>query len=359
MIKENISKKITMISLLAMIMVIYRHSYNIENNMNYFLESNTFISFTNLFIQSIISLGLTHMAVPIFFLISGFLLFQNYSLSAYKGKISKRFYTLLIPYLFWTTLAVLIYFILQSVPGVSHYFSGGLMKDFSMQELIIQTWVNPKNYPLWFLRDLMLLTIVSPLIFYFVKKSPKIFIIILSFLWFFRLIQSSTDISFFKTEPILFFSIGAYFAIVSDKILSIKVSNKLFIYLVFIYFLVLVLKAIFLTLYPNESEIFIITIMHNTSVLLGIATLWFLLDRYNFVQVSFLTSFTFLFYVFHEPALGILKKGSYAIFGKTPLTSLTSYLLIPILILMSLTILGIILKKYFSKTGSIITGNRL
>ncbi len=80
MIKENISKKITIISLLAMIMVIYRHSYNIENNMNNFFESNTFISFSNLFIQNIISQGLTHMAVPIFFLISGFLLFQIYSL---------------------------------------------------------------------------------------------------------------------------------------------------------------------------------------------------------------------------------------------------------------------------------------
>lgn len=342
-----------------MIMVIFRHSYNIKNDINYFFEPNTFISFSNIFMQNIISEGLTHMAVPIFFLISGYLLFQNFNISTYQGKILKRVHTLFIPYLFWTTLVILIYFILQLVPGISHYFNDTLIKDLSMQELIIKTWVNPKNYPLWFLRDLIFLTIFSPLIFYFVKKSPKIFFIIIAFLWFFGLIQPSTDISFYKSESILFFSIGAYFAIISDKLISIKVSNKLFLCLVSIYFILLIFKALFLTIYPDESGILIIIIIHNTSVLFGIAALWFLLDRYNFAQLSFLTSFTFLFYVFHEPALGILRKGSYAIFGKTPLVSMISYVIIPILILILLTIFGSILKKYFPRVGSVVTGNRL
>ncbi len=359
MISSDISQKLKIISLLSMIMVIFLHSFNIKDQDNYFFESNTVISFTTIFIQNIFSQGLTRMAVPIFFLMSGFLLFQNFNLLTYKNKISKRIYTLLIPYFFWTTLTILIFFILQSIPGVSHFFNNTFIKDLPIKELFIKLWVNPQNYPLWFLRDLILLTILSPLIFYFIKNLPRVYLFIIFTIWFFELITSSIDISFYKPEAVLFFSIGAYGALISDKLLSIKVSNKFFMYLIFLYFILLLPKALFFTIYPNESQIFIITIIHKISILLGIATLWFLLDKYKFTLLSPLTGFTFLFYVFHEPALTILKKGSFAIFGKTPLNCLLSYFIIPIIILILLSFLGIILKKYFPKIGSIITGNRL
>ncbi len=153
--------------------------------------------------------------------------------------------------------------------------------------------------------------------------------------------------------------IGAYFALISDKLLHTTISDKLFKSLIIIYIITLLPKAFILTTTANYHPILIITLIHKLSILLGIAVLWFLCDRYKCIRLFPLTGFTFLFYVFHEPSLTILKKASYSIFGKTPLSLLISYISIPIIILILLTFLGIALKTYFPKIGNIITGNRL
>lgn len=53
----------------------------------------------------------THIAVPTFFLISGFLFFVNFqewSWEGYKKKMSSRVKTLLIPYVFWNIVPFLL-----------------------------------------------------------------------------------------------------------------------------------------------------------------------------------------------------------------------------------------------------------
>lgn len=353
---KDISQKFKIISLLSMVMVIFLHSYNIKNTVGYLFEPNTFFSFFNIFIQNIISQGLARIAVPIFFLLSGYLFFKNFNFLIYKDKIAKRVYTLLIPYLFWAALSVFIYFILQSIPGFSHFFKNELIQDLSFQQLIIKTWIDPTNYPLWFLRDLMLLIIISPLLFYLIKKIPVLFFSLLSVQWFFNIPETLLSLN---SEPILFFSVGAYFSIISDKFLSIKILNKNLIYLLSIYLIILIIKAVILTIYPSYAQMLILTIIHKISILLGIVILWFVLDRYKLSKMYFLTNFTFLFYVFHEPTLTILKKAGYSVLGKSSLSSFFLYIIAPIVIIIFLTILGHILKKYYPKIASIITGNRL
>jgi len=55
------------------------------------------------------SMTLAHIAVPTFFLISGFLFvkgLEKWNRTVYKGKLNKRVYSLLIPYLIWNTFYV-------------------------------------------------------------------------------------------------------------------------------------------------------------------------------------------------------------------------------------------------------------
>jgi len=57
-----------------------------------------------------ISMTLAHIAVPTFFVISGFLFFkglERWNWDIYKGKMRKRIYTLLIPYLIWNTIFII------------------------------------------------------------------------------------------------------------------------------------------------------------------------------------------------------------------------------------------------------------
>lgn len=61
-------------------------------------------------VRILFSLGLCQVAVPIFFLISGYLFFvrlEEWDTGIWTGKLKKRIKTLLIPYLIWNIIAAL------------------------------------------------------------------------------------------------------------------------------------------------------------------------------------------------------------------------------------------------------------
>ena len=358
MIDDKVTNKLRIMSLLSMIMVVFLHSYNINKGVNSFSETNSFIGFINSFIQNIISSGVTQIAVPIFFIISGYLLFQGFTMATYKNKVYKRIKTLLLPYIFWATLVVTIYYMLQSLPGVSHYFNGSNVEDFSMSELFFHAYIKPMNYPLWFLRDLIFLVLFSLVIYFFIKKIPKIFLIILTLAWLLGVSIPKYYLSFYTTESLLFFSFGSYLAIYHKKTLSLQIKDTQFWSLIIVYFSFLIVKTVFITINP-DNEMLVFIIMHKLAIIIGIFTLFFYLDKYDLKFLQFFTQFTFLYYVFHEPLRTILTKGQYSILGTTPFSSIFIYFSTPLIVLISLTIFGVFLKKYLPRFGLIITGNRL
>lgn len=98
------------------VMVVFIHSfgltdYNLPN------WSNLSGMDINVAIQILFSHVLSHVAVPAFFLISGYFFFYkvtNFDFATYKGKLRKRVHTLLIPYLLWNALYIL-WIVIQKV----------------------------------------------------------------------------------------------------------------------------------------------------------------------------------------------------------------------------------------------------
>lgn len=354
-----ISKKITIISLICMIMIIYIHSYNIVriDGKLFFQPSNT-LSALNIFLQNFISEGIARTAVPIFFVVSGYLFFNNFTIKTYKQKITKRFYTLFIPYLFWSIIAVFIYFVLQSVPGVQHFFKNTLIINYTFPELIDITWVHPRNFPLWFLRDLMLLVIISPIIYYLVNNFTKLFFLITIILWF-VIQQTPAELSYYKSEPILFFSLGAYISLINNDLILKRVKRNIFSTIFVLYVTLLLFKTVLITFFTANNILVLFT--HKITIIFGIVFFWLLLDRYliNNKYLWLMSNYTFLYYVFHEPGLKILQNAFYGIIGRSSFSSMISYIILPVFMLFFLTMLGILMKKMIPKTTQIITGNRL
>ena len=90
-----LSNKLKILSLIAMVLVVFIHSY-IETTTN-----NTLMSEDRAFLQYFISQGVARVAVPIFFTISGYLYFLSYqnTTNDYIIKTKKRLKTLVLPYL--------------------------------------------------------------------------------------------------------------------------------------------------------------------------------------------------------------------------------------------------------------------
>ena len=122
------------------------------------------------------SKGICQIAVPCFFLISGFLFFRDlheWDWGAWKEKIKGRFYSLLVPYLLWNIIAFVCYFLYYNLRSrfgsMNEPFMGAELQDIgSLLRHVF--WGSgqgntPVNYPLWFIRDLILYSLITPFIY--------------------------------------------------------------------------------------------------------------------------------------------------------------------------------------------------
>ena len=169
-------------------------------------------------IRILFSEGLCRVAVPIFFLISGYLFFvrlEEWDKDVWFEKIKKRGKTLLVPYFLWNLIAIcfsllVLYlkFVLKGgdAPDIVAWYSriGGLRAFWDSG-----TGGLPINYPLWFIRDLMVFVVLTPLVFQYVKKTGVFGLIILYLAYFFNFWVKIPGLS---AEGLFFFTLGAYFA---------------------------------------------------------------------------------------------------------------------------------------------------
>lgn len=177
-------------------------------------------------------------SVPIYFFIAGYVFFlcERFDVATYKHKLHNRLKSLFIPYIIWNLLTVALYAIKQ-LPVFSglratevstwqfswcSFWSAFWMYDGGLTPDGLHTAnphaVFPIDQPLWFLRDLMILALCSPLIYFLLRRLKHYLLILLGLLWF------ACD-QFYLGYPnaivtaTFFFSWGAYMSINQKDIL--------------------------------------------------------------------------------------------------------------------------------------------
>ena len=146
--------------------------------------------------------------VPLYFIISGFLFFYNGQVLTkewYLNKIKSRSFSLLIPYLLWCTIALIVFTINHSasvIDMIKGYTIGVSFPD--MNGGATSVW----DGPLWFVRNLFVLMLISPAIHVFLryKKFSAVILGLLFIAW--LVIVSPMDHGVFIS--LLFFSIGGW-----------------------------------------------------------------------------------------------------------------------------------------------------
>lgn len=159
------------------------------------------------------------MAVPCFFVIAGYFFVGNkpLTLEMYKVKLKKRVVTLLIPYLLWNLVPSLV---LIGGNLFSIVFRGKSTEDLMIfltdlwNDGLWHLWwdkVNgmPSDSPLWFLRDLIVMCVLAPVFYYFIKKGGKLAVVIWFLLYVF-LPVSWAHLPGISITAVFFFNIGLY-----------------------------------------------------------------------------------------------------------------------------------------------------
>jgi hypothetical protein len=177
-----------------------------------------------------------------FFVFSGYLFFRNiqtFNRSTYTSKIKTRFFTLMIPYFLWQIIAVGL--------GVPQKIAGAILKG-SAQKMTLAEWFvelkgkgvlsifwdynmdtaasnifgqptpasfSPYLYPFWFLQNLIMVSLLAPLFYIFIKNLKAFSLAILGALyltgiWFVPIPQLSA---------VFFFAFGAYFGVFNKNLI--------------------------------------------------------------------------------------------------------------------------------------------
>lgn len=170
------SKAIEILRFPLALMVVAVHCYYF-NTQNINVLQSEYGSIIVKWIINICSIVLTDCAVPMFYVISGYLFFikqDSYTWTEYKNKILKKCRTLLLPYLIWNIIAIIVY--------PEQFFNVSVIEKilgFWSRRVEWGSWSGPWNGPLWFIRDLFVVMIFSPIISKLIKHIGVWLVILL------------------------------------------------------------------------------------------------------------------------------------------------------------------------------------
>ena len=291
-------------------------------------------------------------SVPLFFFISGFLFFfkiEEFSKTLYVQKIRRRIRSLFVPYVFWNILAVSIYVIKNELSGESYDLT---FTDFCMAFWNFKGMYTPACVPFWFIRDLMVLVVLSPLIYLAVKVFKFYVILALSACW-----LSLFWIHIFELNclSVYFFTLGAYAGI--HHINFVSWSKKYSKVAGLLYFF----STVGIILFKHcDWSVYLLNINVLVGIVCCINGITYLLERKSCKPSHFLESCTFFVFAFHIILLDLMVGfiGKEAL-PQSEMVLIVTYFAIPTVAILISVLIYSVLQGCFPRMASLITGGRM
>lgn len=282
------------------VLVTYAHSYGGVTE-GYSVLGSGWDSYEVL--KIVMSQTLIKAAMPMFFVMSGFLFFANveqFNKEIFCQKIRRRIKTLLLPYIIWNLLMAV------------------KLKTFNLGII-----VEPANMPLWFLRDLMIVSLLTPIIYIVVRKFNFWIIILLLpiYLTGIRAIQPGPN-----PYAICFFTLGAYMSI--KKINLIEVCLRLE---KVAYFLTVFLALAMILTYPTIAYSFLMLCFRVVSVMAVFCLAYRILSGTTKRIPKTVCDASYFIYLAHYVFFfSFIDTAFFSLFGTSTLSMCAHYLLCPL-----------------------------
>lgn len=307
---------------------------------------------------------LTKIAVPCFFLMSGFFFIGDKGMTAecYKRKIRTRVNTLFIPYVIWNILPILIPIACSFATAVVRHdftvfraFTSDFLGDIWHDGVWHVFWDRvsdelPMNFSLWYVRDLMIVCIISPVLYFLVKRCGKVFIVTLIAVFvlgggkYFPLGLSLTSI--------LFFSCGMYLAMNEGSI--IRPLSRLGLYPAALALLLLIAATLVKTEHSN--------VIHSSYIVCGVVSAFIIISRMRPGVTKMLASLSgTVFFVYAIHAIFVLQRtGSLLnrLMPGTPAGQLALYFITPFATFFVCLAIYWLMRRWMPGVLGVLCGNR-
>lgn len=364
-----VSQKFRFYAFVCIALLLFVHGYNL--NETYLVafslvdEKLTFTTFFEYFFAN----GILRFRIPLLFIISGYI-FALQDKRSYAERIKKRFSSLLIPYFLWSAIGIGITILLLQFPVTAKAVEEAKLDQMGSpipynkmgwHDLFIRWTVAPISFQLWFIRSLFLYNMIYPAIKWVVTKFPKIWFPAITICWILGL-----GFIFFESMGILFFSLGIW---LQKSNFNLEKKPKWFShYLSWLFFIGLCVIKTFLAFELDDadgknSHAFIFILLYATSVVSGIAAIWYSADavvrwclsKKWFVWVS---SFSFFIYGLHVPLLPYVNRLFFVYLHNVPNYRFITYIVAPCTVLVYCIAMGAVIRTYIPKLYKVLTGGR-
>lgn len=331
MMDRMLSNKLKIASLICTLMVIFRHSLN----MVAFYGGEKYAAENVYTIETCISI-LTEIAVPYFFLVSGFFFFRTdfYSSGTYINMLAKKGMSLLLPFVIWNIIGAIILFAAGELPVLekwSDYFWGLVLSKYDV--------------PLWYVRNLMMMTAVVPL-YYWIFKIDKWHIYTIVgiglLLWWWPV-----DCAWWSTEGWLYFFLGGVLQRFKRAV-EWKMPVGVLV-------LLTVVWLSFCFFRPKWC-----IPMNKATTLMGIICFWQLLNYTTSVWNRLLpmAKYSFFIYVLHIYVIKTMKVTLASQFPENEVVALIAYFVLPFVTFGMLLWVGKVWNSVLPMSFGVITGGR-
>lgn len=330
-------KKIMLISFFCSIFVIYIHAFNLDS---YGIDENT-VGFGKAvyFIETYWS-NFLRIAVPAFFAVSGMLFFRTFEIGKLLEKWKSRFFSIAIPFFVWCSIYYLYYVVVTNIPALHNLMSGTAEVSFSFGNWIAWLWKD-SYYVFWFLKNLIVFILLSPVIWFLLKnhfsKVPTGLIALIAIevlLWF----------GIIRLQGLDFYLVGGYLGLNYRDFLLKK--NKMLSVVSLVYIFVMFFSGFIIWNFI-------------TQIIFLFAT-WFVLDYIvsDRIKCYWWMSITFFTYVAHDAVLEAAEKCVWMLLPHSSAVALADYIFMPIIVEIFLIAVAYVLRKWLPHLWKLLSGFR-
>ena len=368
-IDPEFSKRITALRFALAVLVVFIH--NGINKAIHFADGDVIIEMP-LWIQ-IIHDTMSHywggIAVPTFFIISSYLFFAKPKPTI--KTVQSKLKGIVLPYILWTALAILLFFVAQSFEFSKPYFAQpeNIVRNWDIGDYFkaLLTWDTaadadtalhtPFVAPFWYVRDLIIVMLLSPIIKFFAGKFPAAWLILVTALNVAEMLHI-TNIQYGFTNALFYFSLGFYAVKHIGKVMDFLDSIKWRDFIAAYGF------SFVLTVYARMNQLtgsgFVswFNLLFTIGLAIKIAGVVSKKEKI-YAKLSHLSGFSFWIFAAHLPfVLPVMRKLIVKIIPMHGVWILVYFFGVVILCVGLLLIFGIALKRLLPKVFAMFNGGR-
>jgi len=344
-IPTETSRKLSNMSFLCAIFVVMIHcgEPKIQGSISWYLSQFIFN-------------GIAGVAVPFFFLISGYFIGQhNIEEGEYQTELQKRFRSLVIPFFFWNTAFWAFGLVLTLGANILHGTSLtrnlNVTWDYNLTGFGLSTCLGP----LWYVRTLVILVVISPLIVKLNKHRVWLMIPALCIAAYLLVRPDVTTAHplkhicrfIFSPTGLLNFSIGLYLA--RNK-MTFKPSPYHYVISFFIGMTLLIVRA-------QMPQIPGYTLaLRELAIPFLMFALWGVIPSFQLPRI--ISGLSFLIFVVHMFVIAIISTALHALGIRGDDESWKYYLSFTCVSVLSSIVVASLLRKLFPKIMHVLSGGR-